>query len=83
MTRFPKYSLIKVNDQVPTVAQWIKNLTSIHEDESSIPGLARGVKVLVRLWLWRRPAAAAPIQPLAWERPYAAGAALKKKKKSE
>ena len=30
------------------------------------------------LWLWRRPAAAAKIQPLAWELPYATGAALKK-----
>ena len=35
-------------------------------------------------WLWCRPAAAALIQPLAWDLPYAAGAALndKKKKKS-
>ena len=33
------------------------------------------------LRLWRRPAAAAPIQPLAWERPYAESVALKKKKK--
>ena len=32
------------------------------------------------LWLWRRLAAAAPIQPLAWKLPYAAGAALKRKK---
>ena len=32
------------------------------------------------LWLWCRPAAAAPFQPLAWELPYAADAALKKKK---
>ena len=31
------------------------------------------------LWLWYRPASVAPIQPLAWELPYAAGAALKKK----
>ena len=31
------------------------------------------------LWLWRRPAAVAPIRPLAWEPPI--GAALKKKKK--
>ena len=31
------------------------------------------------LWLWRRPAAVAPIQPLAWERPYAVGVALKGK----
>ena len=37
---------------------------------------------LALLWLWRRPAAAAPIQPLAWELPYAVGAALKKKKKN-
>jgi len=27
------------------------------------------------LWLWRRPVATAPIQPLAWEPPYAARAA--------
>ena len=27
------------------------------------------------LWLWRRPVATAPIQPLAWEPPYAVGAA--------
>ena len=27
------------------------------------------------LWVWRRPVAKAPIQPLAWEPPYAAGAA--------
>ena len=33
------------------------------------------------LWLWCSPAATALIQLLAWERPYAAGAALKKKKK--
>ena len=35
------------------------------------------------LWLWCRPAAAAPIRPLAWERPHAAGAALKRKKKKK
>ena len=32
------------------------------------------------LWLWHRPAATAPIRPLAWEPPCAAGAALEKKK---
>ena len=32
------------------------------------------------LWLWRRLAAVALIQPLAWELPYALGAALKRKK---
>ena len=31
------------------------------------------------LWLWWRPAAVAPVRPLAWEPPYAAGVALKDK----
>ena len=35
------------------------------------------------LWLWRRPAATAPIQPLAWEPPCATGAALEKTKKKQ
>ena len=35
----------------------------------------------VLLWLWWRPAAAAPIRPLAWEPPYAAGVALEKAKR--
>ena len=29
---------------VPAVAQWVKNLTSIHEDTGLIPGLAKRVK---------------------------------------
>ena len=37
----------------------------------------------VLLWLWCRPAAVAPIPPLAWEPPYAMGAALKAKKKKK
>ena len=36
---------------------------------------------LMLLWLWCRPAAVTPTEPLAWEPPYAAGAALKRKKK--
>ena len=35
------------------------------------------------LWLWCRPVATAPIQPLACEPPYAASAALKSKEKKE
>jgi len=38
---------------------------------------------LVWLWLWCALAAAAPIQPLAWEPPYARGMALKKYLKVE
>ena len=71
------------------------NLTRNHEIVGLIPGLDQWVKDhaiamscgvgcrrgldLALLWLWCRPAATALIQPLAWEPPYASGAALKKK----
>ena len=35
------------------------------------------------LWLWCRPEAAAPIQPLAWEPPHAMDMALKRQKKEK
>ena len=70
-------------------------LTNIHEDAGSIPGpcsVGRGFSIAVScsmghrrgsdpllLWQWCRPAAAALIRPLAWELPYATGAALKSK----
>ena len=70
------------------------NPTNIHEDAGLILGLTqqikdpdiamscRGCRLDLHL-LWQRPAAAAPIQPLAWEPPYAAGAALKSQKEKE
>ena len=77
---------------VPIVTQWLTNPTSIYEDADSNPGLTQWVKDVgiamscgvghrcgldpLLLWLWRRPAL---IWPLAWERPYATGAALKDK----
>ena len=72
------------------------NPTSNHVDVGLIPGLAQWVKgsgfavscgVGRRcgldpelLWLRYRPAATAPIQPLAWKITYATGAALQSKK---
>ena len=69
------------------MAQWFTNPTRNHEVVGLIPGLAQRIKDLALLWLWCRPAATTLIRPLAWEPPYAAGAALKgqktKKKKKK
>ena len=54
--------------------------TRKHEVAGLIPVLALWVKDPALLWLWCRPAATAPIWPLAWEPPYGAGAALKRQK---
>ena len=37
-------SIRKPGEGVPFMAQWLKNLTRIHEDSSLIPGLAQWVK---------------------------------------
>ena len=51
-------------------------------------GVLKGRGPVVRfsqklLWLWCRLVATAPIRPLSWELPCAAGAALKRKKKKK
>ena len=65
------------------MAQWLTNPSKNHGVAGLIPGLAQWVGDLVLLWLWRRLVATASNRPLAWEPPYAMGAALEKYKKTK
>ena len=56
------------------MAEWVKNLTSIHEDVGLIPGLDGWVKDLAWPKAATEVADAAPIRLLAWKLPYAADA---------
>ena len=77
--------VLRINFRSSLLGSAVTNLTSIRKDAGLIPGLAMNWGVGHRhgshpmlLWLWHRPAAAAPIQPLAWQLPYAIGVALKR-----
>ena len=60
----------------------VTNPTSILEDAGLILASLSGLRIWL-LWLWCRLAAAAPAELLAWELPYAMGAALKRQNKDE
>ena len=76
------------------MAQWLTNPT--RNMRLRVRSLASGSGVAVScgigcrhssdlalLWLWHRQSAIAPNGPLAWEPPYAVGAALEKTKKTK
>ena len=62
---------------IPGIAQWVKDLVGVAVS-CGVGGRCGPDPML--LWLWFRPAAAALIWPLAWELPYATGAAQISKK---
>ena len=81
------------------MVEWLTNPIKNHEVAGSVPALAQWVKgsgIAVSsgvgrrrgsdpalLWLWRRLVATALIGPLAWEPPYAAGAAQEMAKRQK
>ena len=76
----PYYSFKKLqNIGVPIVAHQLWNWLVFMGMLVWFLALPSGLRIPVLLWLWllQRLATAAPIQPLAWELPYAIGAALK------
>ena len=68
-------SILGGSGSIPGLAQWVKDLSGAAR--SCGEDCRRGWDPMW-LWLWCRPAAVVPIGPLAWDPPYATGAALKK-----
>ena len=65
---------------IPGLTQWVKDPAVVVSCGVGCSHSSDPVLLWLWLWLWYRLAAAALTQPLAWEPPYAAGAALKSKK---
>ena len=65
------------------MAQWLMNLTKNHEVAVRSLALLSGLEIWHCCELWCRLADVAPTRPLAWEPPYAKGAALEKAKRQK
>ena len=65
----------EVSGSIPVLVQWVGDSGF----SMSCGVVHRRSSDLTLLWLWCRPAAAALIQPLAWEPPYAEAVAPPKK----
>ena len=82
-TKFPSSGNSRCSSVVtnPTSIRrmWVRSLASVSGLKIwCCCELPRGLDPIL-MWLWRRPSAIALILPLAWELPYAMGAALKNK----
>ena len=62
---------LEASGSIPGFPQWVAMSYAVGGRPSPDP---------VLLWLWCRSGATDPIRPLAWEPPYAMGAALKRLK---
>ena len=74
----------KLEDKNLEFLLWLSGLRARHsvgEEAGLIPGPDQWIEDRALLWLWCRLAASAPIRPRGWEFPYAADAAIKRKKK--
>ena len=80
--------------EFPLLLNRLSTQCCLCEDVGSIPGLAQWIKDGFKLWhrsqMWlgsgaavAEATAAAPTQPMTQERPYAVGAAIKRKKKKK
>ena len=73
-----------LHTQLVSMRMWVQSLTSFSGLRIWHGHIGHRCSLdLALLWLWRRLPAAAPVQPLAQELPYAAGAALKRKKQKQ
>ena len=61
---------------IPGLTQWVKDQV-LPRPAEQVKNAAQICWDMALLCLWFRLAAAAPIQPLAWELPYTAGMAIK------